>query len=60
MAKKISMSQYKSKMRQLERKQKQAVNREIQKYNKEKKKVLNDFNSAVKNITPQLDITMLM
>lgn len=51
MAKKISMSQYKSKMRQLERKQKQAVNqinREIQKYNREVKRAVNDYNSVVR------------
>ena len=51
MAKKISMSQYKSKMRQLERKQKHAVNqinRDIQKYNREVKKAVNDYNLAVR------------
>lgn len=51
MAKKISASQFKSKVRQMERKQKQAVKqieRDIQKYNREVKKFANDYNSAVR------------
>ena len=51
MAKKLSSSQFKSKMRQLEQKQKRAINnmnREINNYNREVKKAVNNYNAAVR------------
>lgn len=51
MAKKLTPSQFKSKMRQLDRKQRHAINdmnRAINNYNREVKKVINDYNAAVR------------
>ena len=51
MAKRMTPSQFKSKMRQLEQKQKRAindVNRAINNYNSEVKKAVNNYNVAVR------------
>ena len=51
MTKKLTSSQFKSKMRQLEQKQKRAINdmnRAINNYNREVKKAVNDYNAAVR------------
>ena len=51
MARKISTSQFKSKMRQLEQKQKRAINdynRAVNNYNRELKKAVDNYNSAVR------------
>ena len=51
MAKRISLSQFKSKMRQLEQKQKRAINdlnRAINTYNRETKKAVNNYNAFVR------------
>lgn len=51
MTKKLTPSQFKSKMRQIEQKQKKAINdlnRAINNYNREVKKAVNDYNSAVR------------
>ena len=51
MTKKITPSQFKSKMRQLEQKQKKAINdlnRAITSYNRQVKKVVNDYNTVVR------------
>ncbi len=51
MTKKLTPSQFKSKMRQLEQKQKRAINdmnRAINNYNREVKKAVNNYNAAVR------------
>ena len=51
MTKKLTPSQFKSKMRQIEQKQKKAINdlnRAINNYNREVKKAVNDYNAAVR------------
>lgn len=51
MAKRMTPSQFKSKIRQLEQKQKRAINdmnRAINNYNREVKKAVNDYNAAVR------------
>lgn len=51
MAKKLTSSQFKSKMRQLEQKQRRAINdmnRAINNYNREVKKAVNEYNAAVR------------
>ena len=51
MAKKMTPSQFKSKIRQLEQKQKRAINdmnRAINNYNREVKKTVNNYNAAVR------------
>ena len=52
MARKISMSQFKSKLRQIENKQKQVINnynREVRKYNSELKRRVDAYNRAVRS-----------
>lgn len=52
MAKRISMSQFKSKMRQIENKQKQAINnynRAVRQYNSNLKKAVSNYNSFVRS-----------
>ncbi len=51
MVKRLSLSQFRSKLRQAEHKQKQAINnlnREIRNYNREVKRAVNDYNTAVR------------
>jgi len=51
MAKKISLSQFKSKVRQIENKQRQAVNKynqEVRRYNQKVKQSINKYNSEVR------------
>lgn len=48
MTKKLTPSQFKSKMRQLEQKQKRTINREINNYNRNVKKAINNYNAEVR------------